>query len=96
MNIHLFLQLERRFLIINLQGSILKTYLVLLLLVVGFNLQSDPIKKYKIVIDPGHGGAKQDPLEIFGDKYDTVTGRFLENYKDGATPKQGARKWKLF
>jgi|JI9StandDraft_1071089.scaffolds.fasta_scaffold02054_9 hypothetical protein len=96
MNIHLFLQLERRFLIINLQGSILKTYLVLLLLVVGFSLQSDPIKKYKIVIDPGHGGAKQDPLEIFGDKYDTVTGRFLENYKDGAShPKAGRTEMEI-
>ncbi|HNI89014.1 MAG TPA: N-acetylmuramoyl-L-alanine amidase, partial [Leptospiraceae bacterium] len=59
--------------------------LTLLLFLITIQINSDPIRKYKIVIDPGHGGVKQEPLEIFGDKYDTITRRFLENYKDGAS-----------
>lgn len=47
-------------------------------------LFSEPLKKFKIVIDPGHGGIKQTPYEIYGDKYDTVSGRYLEPYKNGA------------
>lgn len=51
------------------------------------SLSSETIKKYKIVIDPGHGGTKQTPYEIYGDKFDTVSGRYLEPYKNGATYK---------
>lgn len=49
-----------------------------------FPLLSDAIPKYKIVIDPGHGGSKQTPYEIYGDKFDTVSGRYLEPFKNGA------------
>ena len=49
-----------------------------------FPLLSDAIPKYKIVIDPGHGGSKQTPYEIYGDKFDTVSGRYLEKFKNGA------------
>ena len=74
----------------------MKKYLVLLALLTTISIISDPIKKYKIVIDPGHGGVKQEPLEIFGDKYDTITGRFLENYKDGASyPKAGRTEMEI-
>ncbi|MBK8393891.1 MAG: N-acetylmuramoyl-L-alanine amidase [Leptospiraceae bacterium] len=74
----------------------LKKYLVLFVLLLNISIQTDPIKKYKIVIDPGHGGIKQEPLEIFGDKYDSVTGRFLENYKDGASyPKKGRTEMEI-
>ena len=74
----------------------MKVHLALLIFIFTFSLQSDPIKKYKIVIDPGHGGVKQEPLEIFGDKYDTITGRFLENYKDGASyPKAGRTEMEI-
>jgi hypothetical protein len=47
-------------------------------------LYADPIKTYKVVIDPGHGGVKQTPYEIYGDKFDIVSGRYLEPYKNGA------------
>ncbi|MCB1157198.1 MAG: N-acetylmuramoyl-L-alanine amidase [Leptospiraceae bacterium] len=56
----------------------------LLLLFLSFTVFSAPIKQYKIVIDPGHGGSKQIPYEMYGDKYDIVTGKYLENYKSGA------------
>lgn len=48
---------------------------------------ANPTKTYKIVIDPGHGGFKQEPLEFYGDKFDTITQRYLEHYKDGASYK---------
>jgi N-acetylmuramoyl-L-alanine amidase len=51
------------------------------------SLHSETIKKFKIVIDPGHGGTKQTPYEIYGDKFDTVSGRYLEPYKNGASYK---------
>ncbi|MEM7179845.1 MAG: N-acetylmuramoyl-L-alanine amidase [Spirochaetota bacterium] len=46
---------------------------------------SAPIRSYKIVIDPGHGGTKQVPYELYGDKYDEMQGKYLENYKSGAS-----------
>lgn len=42
---------------------------------------------FKIVIDPGHGGNNQKPFEIYGDKYDTISGKFLEAYRPGAIHK---------
>jgi hypothetical protein len=60
-------------------------YLYLFSLLFHFSLSSETIKKYKIVIDPGHGGTKQTPYEIYGDKFDTVSGRYLEPYKNGAS-----------
>lgn len=46
----------------------------------------EPIE-YKIIIDPGHGGNNQSPYEQFGDKYDTITQKYLEKYKPGASYK---------
>ncbi|MBE7411154.1 MAG: N-acetylmuramoyl-L-alanine amidase [Leptospiraceae bacterium] len=40
-------------------------------------------KEYKIVIDPGHGGWKQAPYELYGDKFDTISQKYLEHYKSG-------------
>lgn len=47
----------------------------------------EPTQIYRIVVDPGHGGSKQTPPEIYGDKFDTVSGRYLEPYKNGASYK---------
>lgn len=68
-------------------------YSLLFVILAALNLQihANPIKKVKIVIDPGHGGAKQDPMEIYGDKFDTITGRYLEYYKEGAADKKNNR-----
>ena len=52
------------------------------------SVESDAIKKFKVIIDPGHGGVKQTPYEIYGDKFDTVSGRYLEPYKNGAAFKE--------
>ncbi len=39
---------------------------------------------YRIVIDPGHGGWNQKPYSKYGDKYDPISRRFLEPYRQGA------------
>ncbi len=48
------------------------------------SIQAEGLKTYKIILDPGHGGVKQSPYEIYGDKYDPISGKYLEFYKDGA------------
>ncbi len=63
------------------------SYIYLFYLPFHFPISPETIKKYKIVIDPGHGGTKQTPYEIYGDKFDTVSGRYLEPYKNGASYK---------
>ncbi|MDX1957916.1 MAG: N-acetylmuramoyl-L-alanine amidase [Leptospiraceae bacterium] len=47
----------------------------------------DSVRTFKVVIDPGHGGLMQSPPETYGDKFDSVSGRYLEPYKNGATYK---------
>lgn len=49
---------------------------------------SNPIKKFTVVIDPGHGGVKVDEVSFLGDKFDTINQRYIENYKDGARHKK--------
>lgn len=48
---------------------------------------ASPIKSYRVIIDPGHGGIKQPPYQIYGDKYDPIRGKYLEHFKAGATYK---------
>ncbi|MDV6235735.1 N-acetylmuramoyl-L-alanine amidase [Leptospira ellisii] len=46
-----------------------------------------PIKTFKVVLDPGHGGADLKPKEDHGDKYDPISDKYLELYKSGASAK---------
>ncbi|MBN1500640.1 MAG: N-acetylmuramoyl-L-alanine amidase [Spirochaetes bacterium] len=39
---------------------------------------------YTVVIDPGHGGSGIGPIEKHGDKFDTVSGTYLQRYAEGA------------
>lgn len=39
---------------------------------------------FRIVIDPGHGGVGKQPMSVHGDRYDTLTGRYLDVFKEGA------------
>lgn len=47
-----------------------------------------PLKIFKVVIDPGHGGLDLKPKEDHGDKYDPISGKYLELYKAGASFKE--------
>ncbi len=39
---------------------------------------------YRVVIDPGHGGVSMKPRKKYGDRYDPVTGNYLDDFKEGA------------
>ncbi len=41
--------------------------------------------EYRVVIDPGHGGETRFPVYLHGDRFDTVTGGYLELYREGAS-----------
>jgi N-acetylmuramoyl-L-alanine amidase len=38
---------------------------------------------YTVIVDPGHGGIAKEPINIHGDKYDSITQTYLEKYKQG-------------
>ncbi len=40
---------------------------------------------YRLVLDPGHGGVCRHPTSKYGDKYDLLSGKYLDDYKEGAT-----------
>lgn len=40
---------------------------------------------YRVVIDPGHGGIFLDNKEKHGDKFDLVTGKYLDYFAEGAS-----------
>ena len=39
---------------------------------------------FRVVIDPGHGGIGKNPMSMHGDRYDTIFGRYLDFFKEGA------------
>ncbi len=39
---------------------------------------------YRVVIDPGHGGLSISPRKIHGDRFDSISGKYLSNYQAGA------------
>jgi hypothetical protein len=39
--------------------------------------------EYRVVIDPGHGGIYQEPVEKYGDRYDTISGKYKEVFREG-------------
>ena len=42
-------------------------------------------KTFRVVLDPGHGGTGRSPMSIHGDRYDSITGRYLDLFKEGAS-----------
>jgi len=40
---------------------------------------------YRLVLDPGHGGQCKSPMKKYGDRYDLISGKYLDQYKDGAS-----------
>jgi hypothetical protein len=39
---------------------------------------------FRVIIDPGHGGIGKNPMSVHGDRYDTIYGRYLDFFKEGA------------
>ena len=48
------------------------------------NLNKQEFPLYKVVIDPGHGGISKQPMSIHGDRYDSISKKYLDNFRDGA------------
>jgi N-acetylmuramoyl-L-alanine amidase len=40
--------------------------------------------EYRVAIDPGHGGVSIKPTEKYGDKFDILSGKYLDTFKEGA------------
>ncbi len=43
---------------------------------------------YRIVLDPGHGGICLKPMEIHGDRYDSISEKYLDPFREGASYRQ--------
>ena len=39
---------------------------------------------YRVVIDPGHGGVNLSPRSLHGDRYDTISEKYLSKFVPGA------------
>jgi hypothetical protein len=39
---------------------------------------------FRVVLDPGHGGVGKSPMSVHGDRYDTISKRYLDVFKEGA------------
>jgi hypothetical protein len=40
--------------------------------------------RYRVMLDPGHGGLSLKPQSKHGDRYDLITRSYLDNFKEGA------------
>jgi hypothetical protein len=40
---------------------------------------------FRVVLDPGHGGIGRNPMSLHGDRFDAISGRYLDFYKEGAS-----------
>ena len=61
---------------------------ILIILIILFT-PSHGLKKlefsvYRVIIDPGHGGEAKKPMSKHGDRYDTISRAFLDNFREGA------------
>ena len=43
-----------------------------------------PEKIFRVVLDPGHGGIDLEPRSVYGDKYDLLSKKYLDNFRQGA------------
>ncbi len=71
-----------------IQNRINKVTILLIigiLILPGGRCQKYEFPLYRFVIDPGHGGVSRHPSSKYGDKYDLLSGKYLENYKEGAS-----------
>jgi N-acetylmuramoyl-L-alanine amidase len=43
--------------------------------------------EYRVVIDPGHGGVYVEPVDKTGDRYDIMSGKYLDIFREGSAYK---------
>ncbi len=42
-------------------------------------------QQFRLVLDPGHGGVCKRPQNKYGDRFDTISGRYLYSFREGAS-----------
>jgi hypothetical protein len=43
--------------------------------------------EYRVVIDPGHGGVYVEPVDKTGERYDVISGKYLDIFREGSAYK---------
>ena len=61
-----------------------KVLLVLFFVCIPEHFPRHEFPTFRVVIDPGHGGADIKPKSKHGDRYDLVSRKYLDDYKQGA------------
>ncbi len=62
-------------------------YIIIILLFVTYPqvLKKTEFPIFRVVLDPGHGGLYFTNRKQHGDRFDTLTGKYLQDYKDGCS-----------
>lgn len=74
--------MQKRDIVNTTRGIVLSITVIYLFIPLSINHYEFPA--YRVALDPGHGGISMLPVSRHGDRYDTVSGSFLERYRDGA------------
>lgn len=48
------------------------------------DIKKNEFSEYRVILDPGHGGISLRPRKRHGDKYDMLSRKYLEPFKEGA------------
>jgi len=71
-----------------------KIFLILFFVCIPEYFQYYEFPAFKVVIDPGHGGVNIKPKSRHGDRYDTISQKYLGDYRPGAVVKIGGTEIK--
>ena len=58
-----------------------------MLIIPPFTKNRNEFSEYRVVIDPGHGGVYQEPVEKYGDRYDIISQKYKEVFREGTVYK---------
>jgi hypothetical protein len=75
----------KRFWIIKVMSILLIT--MMLIFVPSSHKVVAEFPEYRVVIDPGHGGVYVEPVDKTGERYDILSGKYLEIFREGTTYK---------
>lgn len=63
----------------------LAVFAVLLVLLVPESIVRREFPQFRVVLDPGHGGISLPDRSLHGDRYDSISGAYLQPFKEGAS-----------
>ncbi len=65
--------------------AVLAVFAVLLVLLVPESIVRREFPRFMVVLDPGHGGISLADRSLHGDRYDSISGAYLQPFKEGAS-----------